>query len=213
MTRVEDILYEELTRRQKLAIFLVMLGPEATSAILQQFDDVEAEQICKDIAQFQVVDRNIQKRVMEDFESVIRESQTALIGGQSFVKKVIDRVQRETRNAQWLGHMLPGKHSSDIVGTLNSMEPEQIFNLVADEQPQTHAFLLSGLNQEKAAKVIGKLPEELCHQVMQRIGGMRQTPKSHMHRMLGSLQSHIRDDKVEMRDSGGVDTTAQILNL
>ena len=45
-----DIDYSKLTRHQKLAIFLICIGPESAGAVIKQFDDIEAEALCREMA-------------------------------------------------------------------------------------------------------------------------------------------------------------------
>ena len=63
--------YTELTKRQKLAIFLIVLGPEAAADVLRQFEDAEIEAICKEMTNFQVIDPQTQNEVIRDFASII----------------------------------------------------------------------------------------------------------------------------------------------
>lgn len=42
--------YNKLNRQQKLAVFLVVIGPEAAANVLQQFDDAEIELFCREMS-------------------------------------------------------------------------------------------------------------------------------------------------------------------
>ena len=47
-----EIDYSKLSRQQKLALFLIAVGPESAAEILKQFDDTEIELICREMASY-----------------------------------------------------------------------------------------------------------------------------------------------------------------
>ena len=58
---ISDLDYGKLTRQQKLAIFLIIIGPEAAAEVLRQFDDAEIEVICREMSVFTVIPKEVQK--------------------------------------------------------------------------------------------------------------------------------------------------------
>ncbi|HYD83030.1 MAG TPA: flagellar motor switch protein FliG, partial [Opitutus sp.] len=42
-----DIDFSKLSRMQKLATFLVVIGPEAAASVLKQFDEPDIELLCR----------------------------------------------------------------------------------------------------------------------------------------------------------------------
>jgi flagellar motor switch protein FliG len=47
--------YAKLTRMQKLALFLIVIGPEAAAEILRSFDDGQIELLCREMGGFPMV--------------------------------------------------------------------------------------------------------------------------------------------------------------
>ena len=172
MSVATTVNYEELTRQQKFSIFLVMLGPDAASALLENFKDEEVETICRDITKFQLVDLETQKKVIEELKDILQFSQSSVIGGQSFAQKILERrTQGDNKAEDWLNRIAPSDGVANILREMEEMEPEQLYNLIADEQPQTIAFLFSNLNPEKAAAALSLLPDRMRDQVLARLGG------------------------------------------
>ena len=52
---MSELDYGKLSRQQKLAIFLIIIGPEAAAEVLRQFDDTEIELICREMSTFTVI--------------------------------------------------------------------------------------------------------------------------------------------------------------
>ena len=47
-----DIDFPKLSKIQKLAVFLICIGPEAAAEVLKQFDDAEIERLCREMSTF-----------------------------------------------------------------------------------------------------------------------------------------------------------------
>ena len=47
--------YAKLNRQQKLAVFLVVIGPEAAAEVLRQFDDPEIEHLCREMSTLSII--------------------------------------------------------------------------------------------------------------------------------------------------------------
>ena len=47
--------YAKFSRQQKLAVFLIVIGPEAAAEVLRQFSDSEIELLCREMSTFTVI--------------------------------------------------------------------------------------------------------------------------------------------------------------
>ena len=66
-----DIDYSKLSRQQKLAIFMIVVGPEAAAELLRQFDDAEAELLCREMSTFTLVPDGVQRQVLEELSGLL----------------------------------------------------------------------------------------------------------------------------------------------
>ena len=66
--------YAKLTRMQKLAMFLIVIGPEAAAEILRSFDDGQIELICREMGGFPMVPDAVRRQVLEEFSPLVGES-------------------------------------------------------------------------------------------------------------------------------------------
>jgi flagellar motor switch protein FliG len=55
----------KLSRQQKLALFLIIIGPEAAAEVLRHFDDAEIELLCREMSQYTMISDITKNRVME----------------------------------------------------------------------------------------------------------------------------------------------------
>ena len=50
--------YTRMSRHQKLGLLMIALGPEASATLLKRFNSQDAESICKEIGNFQLLTKS-----------------------------------------------------------------------------------------------------------------------------------------------------------
>jgi flagellar motor switch protein FliG len=206
--------YGKLSRQQKLAIFLIIIGPEAAAEVLRQFDDAEIELICREMSTFTVVPHEVQKLSMEEFSGLIAKSVGSALGGLGYAQRTLEIAKGDYKASTIVGRIGPVVGTSvEVIKDISEMEGRQIFNLVKHEQPQTISFLLSYLDSTKSAEVFALLGPDLREEVIERLGTIESTSLELVSKIARSLGKHY-DTKVRpaFHRSGGVRAVADLLN-
>lgn len=208
-----DIDYSKLTRQQKLAVFLIVVGPEAAAEVLRHFEDPEVETLCREMSQFSMVPETVQKQALEEFTDLVAQSATSLIGGLPYAQRTLEIAKGDYRASSIMGRVGPVGTSVEVIKDISEMEGRQIFNLIKAEQPQTLAFVLSYLESQKAAEVFSLLSPELREEVIERLGTIESTSLDLVGKIARSLGKHF-DVKARptFHRSGGVRAVAGLLN-
>lgn len=208
--------YTKLTRLQKLAIFLIVVGPESAADVMRHFNDAEIEAVCREMGQTPVVSEAFRDAAIEEFTPIIGESLGCTLGGLDYARRALEIVRGEYKAGVLLtrvGAEPPAASSSDIMADIVEMEGRQIYNLLKDEQPQTVAFILSHLGSAKSAEVFMLLPNELREEVAERLGTIESTPRDLVARIVRNLSRHVSGKPVQAyQTSGGVRAVADLLN-
>ena len=209
-----DIEYAKLNRQQKLAIFLISIGPETAAQVLKQFDDVEIENLCREMAAFQMIPENVSKQAMEEFASVVASSAQAATGGIGFVQRTLELAKGDHRASAIVGRVGPAVGTSiEVIKDISDMEGRQIFNLIKHEQPQTISFVLSYLEPAKSAEVFPLLSPDLREEVLERLGTIESTSIELVNKIARSLGKHFdTKNRPAFHHSGGVRAVASLLN-
>ena len=208
-----EIDYTKLTRQQKLAIFLVVIGPEAAADVLRQFDDAEIELLCREMSTITIVPQSIQKLVLEELSAVLATTATCALGGLGYAQKALELAKGDYKASAIIGRVGPVGTSVDVIKDISEMEGRQIFNLIKNEQPQTISFVLSYLDSGKCGEVFALLGPELREEVLERLGTIESTSLELVSKIANSLGKHF-DSKVRpaFHRSGGVRAVADLLN-
>jgi flagellar motor switch protein FliG len=208
-----DFEYAKLSRQQKLAIFLIVVGPEAAAEVLRQFEDAEVEMLCREMSAFTMVPEEAQRQAMEEFTSIVAQSSTSVMGGLGYAQRTLEIAKGDYKASSIIGRVGPVGTSIEVIKDISEMEGRQIFNLIKAEQPQTIAFVLSYLDSPKCAEVFTLLSPDLREEVIERLGTIESTSLDLVGKIARSLGKHL-DTKVRptFHRSGGVRAVAGLLN-
>jgi flagellar motor switch protein FliG len=205
--------YSKLSRQQKLAVFLVVIGPEAAAEVLRHFDDAEIEMLCREMAQFPMVSDVLKQRALEEFTPVIGESVVATLGGLDYARRTLEIARGDYKAGTIIGRLGPAGTAVEVIKEISEMEGRQIYNLIKNEQPQTISFVLSYLDGPKSAQIFGLLSPDLREEVVERLGTIDSTSLDLVSKIVRNLSRHF-DNKVRptYHRSGGVRAVADLLN-
>ena len=208
-----DFDYTKLSRQQKLAVFLVVIGPEAAAEVLRQFEDAEIEVLCREMSTLGIIPHAAQKLVLEEFSTVVASSASSVLGGLGYAQRTLEIAKGDYKASAIIGRVGPVGTSVDVIKDISEMEGRQIFNLIKHEQPQTISFVLSYLDSAKSSEVFALLTPELREEVLERLGTIESTSLELVAKIVHSLGKHF-DSKVRpaFNRSGGVRAVADLLN-
>lgn len=206
--------YGKLTRQQKVALFLIIIGPETAAEVLRQFEDTEIELICREMSAFTVVPSEVQRLSLDELSPVVARSVGSALGGLGYAQKTLEIAKGDHKASTIVGRIGPAMGNSvDVIKEISEMECRQIFTLIKGEQPQTIAFLLSYLDSEKSAGVFALLEPELREEVVERLGTIESTSLDVVGKIVRSLGKHY-DSRVRpaFHHSGGIRAVADLMN-
>ena len=82
--------YAKLSRQQKLAVFLIVIGPAAAAEVLKQFDDAAIEMLCREMSTFTIVPAAAQKQALEEFSGIVAASASCALGGLAYAQRTLE---------------------------------------------------------------------------------------------------------------------------
>lgn len=80
----------KLSGREKAAILLISLGPEASAEVFKHLSDEEIEDLTLQIASMRRVDPEIRQRVLSEFSEMMQAQEYVEQGGINYAKEVLE---------------------------------------------------------------------------------------------------------------------------
>lgn len=202
-----------LTRMQKLAVLLLMLGPDSAAQILQCFEERELEAVSTEMARLRSVGQELQTQVLREFSQVAVQAGTALNGGPEVVRTTLEKAVGQTRASSIVSRVVDEATPSAVVRPLLEAEPRELFNLIRAEQPQTIALLVSHLPPDRASELLGFCSADLRERVVERLATLAPTPIEVVEKIVAVIRHRLASKPARaLSRSGGVKSAATLLN-
>jgi flagellar motor switch protein FliG len=204
---------QSLSRVQKLACLLVILGPDSAAQILRGFDPSEVEGICSEMAKFTMIGQDLQLDVLREFSEVAVEAGTAIRGGVDVTRATLEKAMGLFKATEMLSRVAPMRSSVAAIQEIVDMEPRQAYNLIRHEQPQTIALVLSYAGPDKAAEALSFFQPEQRDKILERIATLAPTPIEVVEKVVAVLVANRGVSQTRaLSQTGGVKTAADLIN-
>lgn len=205
---------EQISGLRKTAILLVMIGDEASSALLREFDQSEVDEISREIARVQALTPEEAEGVLEEFNQMATARDYVIKGGIDYARKVLINAFGEEAAQRMLDRLMKSLGNESLsFDSLQKTDPQQLSKFIHSEHPQTIALILSHLNPSQAAALLSSLPKEIRGDVATRMASLDQISPDIISKIANVIGLKLRALGEMSRESyGGVDAVAEMLN-
>jgi flagellar motor switch protein FliG len=167
--------YRTLTGPEKAAIFMLALGEDYTSKIFEHMDTEEILEISQTMATLGKVSANVIERLFIDFAEQM-SSTNALVGTMDSTERLLSKVLGKDKVGSIMEE-IRGPAGRTMWEKLGNVNEEVLANFLQKEYPQTVAVVMSKIQTDHAARVLGMLPENFALEVIQRMLRMEAVQK------------------------------------
>ena len=197
----------------RAAVLLLTLGEESAADVLKHMGPMVVQKVGSAMAAMTNVPREQVMQVLEDFSSHVEE-QTALgVGSEDYIRTVMVEALGEDKAKGLMDRILLGGNTKGLEA-LKWMDARSVAELIRLEHPQIQAIVLSYLDDDHAAEVIGSLPERTRHDVLLRIATLDGIQPSALQELDEILEQQFHGNQnVQSSTMGGVRSAADILNF
>ncbi len=203
----------KMTKVQKLAALLVILGPDGAAQMLKGMDESEVEAVSLEMSKITIISQELQGEVLREFTDVAVQASTGVLGGVNFTKAVLEKSVGLFRASDIIGRVAPSRVPLAAMQQIIDMDVRQLFNLLKNEQPQTIALILSYLPVEKGGQVLVLFKGDLRDKVVERLATLTPTPLEVVERIIDVLNQKAGAKPTRaLSQTGGVKSAAELLN-
>jgi len=135
---------DQLSGLRKTAILMVMIGDEATSAILRELDQDEVEEITREISRVHTLTPEEAEGVLEQFYQMSLAHDYVIKGGVEYARKVLVAAFGPEQAQRMLDRVTKALGNETLsFDALQKTDPQQLSKFIHSEHPQTIALILS----------------------------------------------------------------------
>ncbi|EDP69247.1 flagellar motor switch protein G [Carnobacterium sp. AT7] len=204
---------KEVDGLKKAAILLISLGSETSAKIMKNLPDSYIQKVSYEIANIDYVNPEERDSVINEFIEMSQAREYVIDGGIDYAKNLLNMAigpQRAKEVIDMLNQIQLRERPFNIA---RKADPQQLTNLLLNEQPQTVALILCYMQPEKAAIILAEFPLELQSEIAERIGTITSTSPAIIEKIEKVIENkfsnYIEND---LETVGGVRTLVEILN-
>jgi flagellar motor switch protein FliG len=202
----------DLKGREKAAILMVALGPDAVAKAYHHIDDTTIELLTLEIANLRKVTPDIKLDVLKEAQEMIMAHEFMTQGGVDYARKLLEQALGSDK-AQDILRRITASLQVRPFDFVRHTDPQQLLSFIQNEHPQTIALILSYLSPEQSALVLGGLSPSAQWDVARRIAKMdRITPEvlREVERVLERKLSTVMGQDFTI--AGGIDAVVNLIN-
>jgi len=205
--------FELLNGTQKCAILMLLLGEEEASEILKNLSPREVQQLGTAMYSVADVNQDTVNMVLDEFLAIIKAQTSIGLGADTYIRRVLIKALGEDKAGSLLTRITPSQTGKNIE-ILQWMDARSIAEMIAGEHPQIIGIIVAHLEYAVAADVLVLLPEDIQHEVIQRIATLDSVQPEAIAQLERVMQLQFKaNTSLRASKIGGVKAAAKIMNF
>ncbi len=204
--------FDEMSIAEKIAILLVQLGEDATSAVFANMNIEAITEISKYIASNKTVEKAVASAVLEEFYAIFQSGQFITSGGLEYARELLYRTLGPEEAKKVLDKLSKSMQNTQNFAYLSKIKPQQLSDFIVNEHPQTIALILAHMDATEAAETLQYFPDELRSEVAMRMAKLGDISPSVIKRVSAVLESKLESLASYKVEVGGPRAVADVFN-
>jgi flagellar motor switch protein FliG len=201
-----------MSMMEKVSIFCVLIGEEATVKIFQHLPKHIVEEISTNITMLNSIDKDTSLAILEEFHLFSRSKAFISSGGYDYAKEILYKSLGKAEADEVLAKLSRMKLASQSFSYLDAINSKQLSDFIRDESPQTIAVILSHMEAPKAAEVLMLLDEDVKVKVTMQMATIKDVSPDVVRTISLVLEKKLESLLSSIVDVGGVKVVADMLN-
>lgn len=206
-------LRRKISRVEQAAILLMSLGESDAAEILRHMGPKEVQRVGVAMAQMKDVSKDEVSFVLNEFVDAVG-GQTGLgVGNDDYIRAMLTQALGDDKANSLIDRILIGGNTTGL-DTLKWMEPRAAGDIIRYEHPQIQAIVISYLDPDQAAEILGTLEDKVRLDVMMRVAALESIQPQALQELNDILEKQFSGGSAAQTSRiGGVKRAADIMNF
>lgn len=208
----------------KVAVLIHSMGEEISRDIMARMGDAEKKLIQQHMSQIDSISPEVVEKISQEFATLVERMRQRNALGQILAETAdSEESQSEPLQVPEMPHeSIPDESDPDTepieeestLKALQSIDPDQLVEMIKDEHPQTIAVIVVHLKPESGIAVLSKLPDNLKVEVAMRIARLDKVLSGMINEIDRLFEELMKKKKTSAtHKTGGVSHLAELLNM
>ena len=209
---IDQEILQGIPMLERVAMFCVLVGEEATVKIFQNLPLPLVEQISTAITNITSIDKDISLAILDEFHVFTKSNAYISAGGFEYAKDLLYKSLGKTEADAVLSKLSQLAQAKASFAYLENINPKQLAEFIKDESPQTMAVILSHMESSQAAELLNTLSEEDKVKVTIQMATIKDVSPEVVRTMSNILEKKLESLLSKITEVGGVKVVADVLN-
>jgi len=203
----------KVSKNDAAAMLLLSLGEADAAQILKHMGPKEVQRVGTAMAQLKDITQEQVEGVMVDFLESVGKQTGMGIGTDDYIKNMLTEALGKDKADSLIDRILVGGNTSGL-DTLKWMDGRAVAELIRNEHPQIQAIVVSYLEPDQAAEVLGTFDEKVRLDVMMRVASLESIQPQALQELNNILEKQFSGGaSTKTTAIGGIKCAAEIMNF
>lgn len=191
----------KLKGAQKVAIVMLSMSEQNATKLFSMLSEDEIREVSHAMSHLGSVSQDVVDKILQQFITSF-SGDGNYFGNLQTTKKLLERVLDKDR-VESLMEEIQGPQGKNTWEKLGNVNEEMLAIYLRNEHPQTAALVISKMNPEHSAKILGNLPESFAYEVIVRMLNMGSVKREVLDRVERILRAEFISSisKTQKRDT------------
>ncbi|MDH3641308.1 MAG: flagellar motor switch protein FliG [Gammaproteobacteria bacterium] len=210
MSEVENL--EDIAPLDRAAILLLAVGEEQAAEILRRLEPREVQRVGAAMSALGTINNDQIATVVSTFLDTVSGESGLTVGANDYLRKMLTSALGEQKASSVMEKIVGG--SVGGLDKLKWMDARAVADFIIHEHPQIQAIVLSYLEADQAAEVLGFLPDNAMRSdVIIRVANLESIPPGALQELSAVLDQQVsKQPPRRFAQLGGRRTAAEIMN-
>ena len=203
---------EKLDGAEKASILLLSLSEEDAAQILKHLEPKEVQKVGMIMAGMEDFTQEKITAVHKQFIQEIQNFSTIGFQSEEFVRKALTAALGEDKAGNLIDQIILGGGAKGL-DSLKWMDSKQVANIIRNEHPQIQTIVLSYLDAEQSAEIMGQFTEKVRLDLMMRIANLEEVQPAALQELNEIMEKQFAGQAgAQAAKMGGLKAAADIMN-
>ncbi len=196
----------------KAAVLLLSMGEDNAAEVLKHMGPKEVQKIGLAMASLKNVGKESVINVLDEFLDELEQGTGLGIGSDEYIRAAINQALGEEKADAVIDRILMGANTKGL-DTLKWMDARAVADIIRYEHPQIQSIVLSYLDPDQGATVLGILPENTQADLVMRIAALESIQPAALQELNDIMERQFMTGTgSKSKEIGGVKKIADIMN-
>lgn len=198
---------------QRAAVLLLTLGEGCAAQVLKHMGPKHVQSLGSAMANLQNVSQGQVGAVLTQFMDSVAKHTSLGVDSENYIRNVLVQALGEEKASTLVDRILLGGNAAGLE-TLKWMEPKTVADMVRNEHPQVASLVLSYLDSDQSAAILGFLPERMRVDLLMRISTLDSVQPAALQELNELLEQQVSgNSNLQTASVGGAKAASEILNF